>query len=695
MQDASRFCSAACSTASAVYAAQLPPAREGLLGADELAAAVCDVKAGLLESSGAALLESSVELAALTQAGGEAEGASADRHGLPGRGAGEDGQLQVSERGPSSSPDWPTDATQAPPGPAGAVEGYVPQRSHGAAGTWEASQTLWRGRYMVNVHPARQPAVSEPAGASSPLQLPADCPASLDDIGAEVGGAAAVSGGSMAAGVVGDQASVGSEGSGDEEGSWPRSRDSLEIARVRTRRTGDRVTGGSRSSSISTLSDQHVTSTLSPTAPSGTGTPRSALSSVHGSPAGSTARLSRRVSWADEMGQELLCIQAAGTANAAGNGDASVARDSRPGTPALRSLSSCSKDAASRRRLAHTDTAHAKSSHHNAEDKDERLASAEAMAEALACAAAAVEAGEVDCSLAASIMGVAIQAAGQPPACSGEESAADDEATDETDNDEDDDGWLDQPPAGFWSKLSPFGSLWMALEGWISAASIAFFYKRPQSGDAWLELGGREYGPRTVLRDGTSAGIAKTFAECVGRSLPEVQQALRLSVSNSALQQATVSPFQIFCFTCPSFTKFSDEHIPMWSSIDFRPYSRYQTLVWTSKTGLPDSRFRTLRENKRLSVTHGVLLADAMQSKAVVTMSFMDPLPAFSRKQWQIVTLLLNEALSVEQLPGLEHQLKLNAKHALKLVAEAGLSEEEYLVLRSLPLPCPTSSLSF
>eukprot|EP00850_Spirogloea_muscicola_P000688 SM000002S05768 [mRNA] locus=s2:2173007:2175798:+ [translate_table: standard] len=621
MQDAGRFCSAACSTASAVYAAQLPLAREGLLGADELATAVCDVKAGLRDSSDAALLGSPVELAALTQAAGEAEGVSTDHHGLPGSAAGEEGQLQVSERGPSPSPDLPMDATPAPPGPAGAVEGYVPQRSHGAAGTWEASQTLRRGRYMANVHQARQPAVSEMAGASAPPSIAADCPAVLDNIEAEVGGAAAASGGSMAAGVAGDQASVGSEGSDDEEGSWPRSRDSLEIARVRTCRIRDRVAGGSRSSSNSTLSDQHVALTLSPTAASGTGTPRSALSSVQGSPAGSTARLSRRVSWADEMGQELLCIQAAGTASAAGNGDAIGARDSQLGTSALRSLSSCSKDTASRRRVAHKDTAHANSSHHSGKDKDERLASAEAMAEALACAAAAVEAGEVDCSLAASVMGVAIQAAGQSPACSREESAADDEATDETDNDEDDDGWLDQPPAGFWSKLSPFGSLWMALEGWISAASIAFFYKRPQSGDAWLELGGREYGPRTVLRDGTSAGIAKTFAECVGRSLPEVQQALRLSVSNSALQQAT--------------------------------------------------------------------------SKAVVTMSFMDPLPAFSRKQWQIVTLLLIEALSVEQLPGLEHQLKLNAKHALKLVTEAGLSEEEYLVLRSLPLPCPTSSLSF
>eukprot|EP00850_Spirogloea_muscicola_P016889 SM000141S00833 [mRNA] locus=s141:7428:10147:+ [translate_table: standard] len=618
MQDASRFCSASCSTVSVVYAAQLPLAREGLLGADELAVAVRDVKAGLRNSPDAALLELPVELAAPTQAGGEAKGVSADHHG---RGAGDEGQLQVLERGSLSLPDWPMDATSAPPGPTGAIEGYVPQRSHGTASTWEASQTLRGGRYMVNVHPARQPAVSKAAGASAPPPLPVDCPALLDDIGAEVIGATAASGGSMAAGVAGDQAGVGSEGSGDEEGSWPRSRDSLEIARVRTRRTGDRVAGGSRSSSNSTLSDQHVTSTLSPTAASGTGTPQSALSSVQGSPAGSTARLSRRVSWADEMGQELLCIQAAGTESAAGNGDASGARDSQPGSSALRSLSSRSKDAASRQRVAHKDTAHANSSHHNAEDKDARLASAEAMAEALACAAAAVEAGEVDCSLAASVMGVAIQAAGQPPACSGEESAADDEATDETDNDEDDDGWLDQPPAGFWSKLSPFGSLWMALEGWISAASIAFFYKRPQSGDAWLELGGREYGPRTVLRDGTSAGIAKTFAECVGRSLPEVQQALRLSVSNSALQQAT--------------------------------------------------------------------------SKAVVTMSFMDPLPAFSRQQWQIVTLLLIEALSAEQLPGLEQQLKLNAKHALKLVAEAGLSEEEYLVLRSLPLPCPTSSPLF
>lgn len=42
-----------------------------------------------------------------------------------------------------------------------------------------------------------------------------------------------------------------------------------------------------------------------------------------------------------------------------------------------------------------------------------------------------------------------------------------------------------------------------------------------------------------------------------------------------------------------------------------------------------------------------------LQARLIDTMSFVDPLPAFRMKQWQVITLLFLDALSVSRIPAL------------------------------------------
>lgn len=42
-----------------------------------------------------------------------------------------------------------------------------------------------------------------------------------------------------------------------------------------------------------------------------------------------------------------------------------------------------------------------------------------------------------------------------------------------------------------------------------------------------------------------------------------------------------------------------------------------------------------------------------MQGRLLDTMSFIDPIPAFRMKQWQVIVLLCLDALSVSRIPSL------------------------------------------
>lgn len=81
----------------------------------------------------------------------------------------------------------------------------------------------------------------------------------------------------------------------------------------------------------------------------------------------------------------------------------------------------------------------------------------------------------------------------------------------------------------------------MALEGWITAATVAHIYgKEPHEEGNFSSVNGREYSRQVVIADGVSAEILHTYSLCVSRALPEVVRALRISVPMSTLELAIV-----------------------------------------------------------------------------------------------------------------------------------------------------------
>ncbi|GLJ37015.1 hypothetical protein SUGI_0750050 [Cryptomeria japonica] len=97
--------------------------------------------------------------------------------------------------------------------------------------------------------------------------------------------------------------------------------------------------------------------------------------------------------------------------------------------------------------------------------------------------------------------------------------------------------WYDSPPEGFCLELSPFATMWMAFDRWITASSVAYLYGREESDeDNPLIVNGREY-PRKIVSS-LSAEIERTLGSWISRALAGVVQTLRLSTSISTLEQA-------------------------------------------------------------------------------------------------------------------------------------------------------------
>ncbi|KAK1280831.1 hypothetical protein QJS04_geneDACA004647 [Acorus gramineus] len=182
-----------------------------------------------------------------------------------------------------------------------------------------------------------------------------------------------------------------------------------------------------------------------------------------------------------------------------------------------------------------------------------RLASAEACAAALAQAAEAAASGELDADNAVSEAGLIIV---PPPV---EPEGKDDNDDDDMDIEMDrglgkwpkkpvlldtdvfdtEDSWHDAPPEGFSLTMSPFGTMWMALFGWVTCSSVAFVYGRDESSCVeFLSVNGREYPYKIVLGDGRSAEIKQTLAGCIARVLPGLVSDLRLPTSVTAMEQS-------------------------------------------------------------------------------------------------------------------------------------------------------------
>lgn len=69
------------------------------------------------------------------------------------------------------------------------------------------------------------------------------------------------------------------------------------------------------------------------------------------------------------------------------------------------------------------------------------------------------------------------------------------------------------------------------------------------------------------------------------------------------------------------------------------------------------------------------------------TMSFTDPLPAFRVKQWQVITLLFLDALSVCRIPALTPHMTNRTMLLRKVLDGAQISAEEYEVMKDFLMP--------
>lgn len=179
-----------------------------------------------------------------------------------------------------------------------------------------------------------------------------------------------------------------------------------------------------------------------------------------------------------------------------------------------------------------------------------RLESAEAFAKALTEAANAVASGEVDANEAVSKVGICIVPGtydqepetvqndvetldSTQPIWASLPPAVDEEAYDARDC------WYEDPPEGFSLELSPFATMWMALDQWITCSSVAHLYGRDDSdADDFSTVNGREYPRKIVSGGGLSTEIERTVATCISRALPRVVQSLRLPTPVSSLEQA-------------------------------------------------------------------------------------------------------------------------------------------------------------
>eukprot|EP00250_Pteridium_aquilinum_P022268 c25335_g1_i1 orf=89-2179(+) len=253
------------------------------------------------------------------------------------------------------------------------------------------------------------------------------------------------------------------------------------------------------------------------------------------------------------------------------------------------------------------------------EEERDNLECAKALVAALTEAAEAVAHGEANSSEAVARAGISILSKDEVPPdqlldFAKKEMKDSDKGLADEENVDPRDCWYSAPPKDFKPELSTFGTLWMALDGWISAASIAHVYgKDINEENDFAFINGKEYLSRVSIPNGVSAEIERTVAGCISRALPGLVETFRFPIALSTVEQ---------------------------------------------------SLGRFLR-----------------------TMSFVDAIPPFNSKQWQVVVLLLLHALSVHRLPALRTRF-LNGRQLLqKVLDSSNLTEAEYEVFRDLVLP--------
>lgn len=133
---------------------------------------------------------------------------------------------------------------------------------------------------------------------------------------------------------------------------------------------------------------------------------------------------------------------------------------------------------------------------------------------------------------------------------------------------------------------------------------------------------------------------------------------------------------------------------------DHEEYSNINGQEYPRKIVVSDGRSNEIRQTLAgcLARTLPAVVADLKiripistlekeMGKLIDTMSFVDPLPPFRMKQWQLIVILFLDALSVFRIPGLTSFMSEMRFLLPKVQEAAGVSGEEYKILRDLIIP--------
>ncbi|KAH9734004.1 putative RNA polymerase II subunit B1 CTD phosphatase RPAP2-like [Citrus sinensis] len=169
------------------------------------------------------------------------------------------------------------------------------------------------------------------------------------------------------------------------------------------------------------------------------------------------------------------------------------------------------------------------------------------------------------------------------------------------------DSWYDEPPEGFSLMLSPFATMWMAIFAWISSSSLAYIYGRDESfHEEYLSVNGREYSQKIIMGDGHSSAIKQTLSGCLARTFPALVADLRLRIPVSTLEKGLHS---------------EDVNIHCDLKLELLMNLNVNVNADPDSTGLFPGNFSNML--------------------------------AFKVKQWQVITVLFLDALSVCRIPAL------------------------------------------
>ncbi|KAK6915714.1 hypothetical protein RJ641_020831 [Dillenia turbinata] len=218
--------------------------------------------------------------------------------------------------------------------------------------------------------------------------------------------------------------------------------------------------------------------------------------------------------------------------------------------------------------------------------------------------------------------------------------------------------WYNSPPEGFTLDLSTFATMWMALFAWITSSSLANIYGQDESfHEDYLAVNGREYPRKISVSDGCSSEIEQTIAGCLAWALPEVIEELRLPTPISTLEKG------MLLLQFALFYPLSEEEYyfhPQWQHPKSVQLQSTQERVCGYRGGICLFSIIVVKPSKPTSgrpnhyrCAHnlgldlicwgrtgggGWLMMVRMNlGGLLVMMSFVDPLPSFRFKQWQIL----------------------------------------------------------